>query len=589
MSPQPWSSLRPRAMSLRTLFTDAAAAAHGHEFSCPSTVVAGCLSSLSSLASTAAMAVEASQTPPNPRISLTSSAASVDIESASPARKTARTKSSFHLAQPPPNAHNIHRHRHSFKPSRALIVQVQKLSSSARPLPIFNVLPAAVFGSHKLRKMGQSFKHAVGRQDIIFVGGEQYTAGENEEDDDDEISTRNILASLSTCLKQMPDGKTTKASVVRTPEGLEWAVAPLPNGGYEFLAHDPEGTTHVARWCPKKVSSRRRSYQTALQPSTAPELDERRFQFSMYNHVTRRRPILAFMNRQNIDVFDQHPGPTVSSLPTSPATTPPGSSSSNDHPFGFQKPQHEPAASGENVSDRLRAVIIVTGIWVALKEGYATNNYRDVDSLSSPLALSFDSVSRSSFSASRPSLSCRNPTYPPQPQRSSSSAEPPSAKKLSRHGSLLGTPAGTINATPSTAAGQVRRAQSLGNAATLVTDNPIMNRRSRTFGPSSIPKLSTNNGNASGSSASFLETRTPSPEAHAIIGCVPKGLLPSLRQNAAPPLDRPPQRSASTRRVTRATLMRPDSPVDLKRSVSLKRKPGFRATVLNLFRRSEAS
>ncbi|RPB11906.1 hypothetical protein P167DRAFT_181178 [Morchella conica CCBAS932] len=368
-------------MSFLTLFTANAAAAHGHEFSSPTSP------SPSGLASCALqmLSPNAQQSPrapittvPVPAPVAVSSPIFEEIPTTSPPppppKKLPRSKTSYHLAQPPPGSH------HTFKPSRSLVVQLQKLSNITRPLPTLDVLPASVFAPRLKRKLGKFFGNGVGMQDLVFLSSEDF-GDEDEDDDEDSLNARQVVASVSSGYRKMDgeDGKGSRITVIQLSSGPQWEVSTTAAGGYELVAHEEDGGILMARWNPKSVNPRRRSYQTTKSETGE---EEKKFQFSLVNPNSRKHPILGCLTKQTIEVNDTYPLPSITSplgSPlASPATTPPHSrpgTPTTSSPLGvaFQ-------ISDERVmvktSEHLRSLMLVSGIWIALREGLVASSMR---------------------------------------------------------------------------------------------------------------------------------------------------------------------------------------------------------------------
>lgn len=340
-------------MSFLTLFTADAAAAHGHEFSRPK--------------STPLQMSHQAHGLPN----ATSPAPALVIEtSPPPPRKLLRSKTSYHLAQPPPGSH------HS---SGSLVMQLQKLSNFTRPLPTFDVLPAFVFAPRLKRKVGKFFNHCVGAQDLVFLTSEDF-----EDDDEESLSSRHMVASVSVEYKKVhgEEGKGSKITVIRLDNGPQWEISQTSSGGYEFVAHEDSGNVLVARWNPKPATPRRRSYQTQI--SDSGDDGEKKFQFSLVDPNSKKHPILGHLAKQTIEINDRYPLPSMSSSLTSPTTTPPQSrpsSLADVSPLGSTLQSTDEKVMVKT-SEHVRALILVSGIWVALREGLVTSNIRSDEPLS---------------------------------------------------------------------------------------------------------------------------------------------------------------------------------------------------------------
>lgn len=338
-------------MSFLTLFTADAAAAHGHEFSRPKSTPLRMSHQVDGLSKTAssvpATVLEDTVLSPPPSLP----------------RKLLRPKTSYHLAQPPPASH------HS---AGSLVVQLQKLSNFSRPLPTLDVLSACAFAPRLRRKVGKFFKHGVGTQDLVFLASEDFG-----DDDEESLRSRHMVASVSVEYKKAhgEEGKGSKVTVIRLDNGPQWEISQTSSGGYEFVAHEDNGNVLVARWNPRSAGTRRRSYQTQASDS---DDGERKFQFSIVNPNSKKHPILGYLAKQTIEIIDRYPLPSISSPLASPATTPPQSRPGS--PVGTSHPEAAFQLTDERAmvktSDHMRALILVSGIWVALREGLVASNIR---------------------------------------------------------------------------------------------------------------------------------------------------------------------------------------------------------------------
>lgn len=444
-------------MSFLTLFTANAAAAHGHEFSGPSSP-----SRTSSTPYALQMMSPNAQLHKPPASVPTTVYEDITTPSPPPPKKLPRSKTSYHLAQPPPGSH------HSFKPSRSLVVQLQKLSNFTRPLPTLDVLPASVFAPRLKRKLGKFFKNGVGMQDLVFLSSEDF--GDEDEDDEESLSARHVVASVSAGFRKIDgeEGKGSKITIIRLDSGPQWEVSQTAAGGYEFVAYEDDGNMLMARWNPKGPNSRRRSYQTTNSDNNGDE--DKKFQFSLVNPNSRRHPILGCLTKQTIEINDHYPLPSMASPLASPATTPPQSRSGSPvsmSPLGvaFQ-------LSDERVmvktSEHMRVLMLVSGIWVALREGLVTSNMRLDEPLSPTCTFSPSSSlfpnSRLSSTYVRPTITARSVSDP----TAKSVFDDPTIRRPTRAATLL-THSATTNShrhsappgAPETTAAP-RRANSLG-------------------------------------------------------------------------------------------------------------------------------
>ena len=431
--------------------------------------------------------------------------------------KPPRTKTAYHLAQPPPSAHLLH--RHSLKPSRNLVVQLQRLSNTTRPVPTLDVLPASIFASRLKATCGRFFKHGVGSQDLVFLTSEEYGSGDEDDDDADEdgsngLNSRQVVATVSQNYKKVPlaageDGKGGSGGMARIPairleSGPPWEVTQTASGGYEFSAYQEDGSVVTARWNPRGVGTtagRRRSSQTQSsnsEDSTA----ERRFQFTLVNPDSRKHPIIATLVKQTIEINDHYPAANL----TSPVTTPTHSRSSS--------PVHDaPSSPGSEerlyikTSDYIRMLILASGIWVALREGLASSNSLSPND-AAPLSPTFGSTGRLSPNPATTTFSTATANPPRTAGRSSSCPVGPDVTfDETPHSRLMRS--GTMHTHQ--AAASARHTPGPGDHH---TQTPTPPRRSFSTGPPTRPRSTT----ASHILRSLSSTsRTPSPTPRADI------------------------------------------------------------------------
>lgn len=348
-------------------------------------------------------------------------------------RRPPRKKASYALAVPPPSAH-----RH-LSGDRALIVQVQRLSNASRPIPIFDAVPASIFQS-KLKKVHNCFKHGLGLHDIALVTSEEYEGHDDDDDQSDEGHQRRVVATISQIVRKglYADEGRYKMTVFSQEDGRQWEASPLASGGYEFVSVDEDGFMRVAKWLPKSSLPRRRSYQ--VRPDAEPS--ERKFHFSITDKVTGKRPIVAWMNGQKVDILERHPG-SQGDLKDSPLQSPCASADEYGSPLSRQSTPEETEFSA--LPESLRLFIITTGIWVTLREnaGPSTAARTDIEVPMSPSTLNIrNSLNGRPTSLQFPPSSTPSPLQ--SPQKELSSFDDSFSKRVHRRGTLLAHKTTTI-------------------------------------------------------------------------------------------------------------------------------------------------
>ncbi|KAJ5544936.1 hypothetical protein N7535_006677 [Penicillium sp. DV-2018c] len=281
---------------------------------------------------------------------------------ASTARKS-RPKTSYQFAHPASHA----RHKR-FKIRPKLLIQLQQVSQTPRPLPVVDVLPSTSYIPLIARKFPAIYRtrNGLGPYDLIVVISDQYERPgdriperqvSSEDEDEDH---REVVATI--CQKSQEDARLKGKAEICLNFGPVWDASPLSTGSYEFVAQTDSGM-QVVRWALRSGRSRR---MTAPSGTSSRE-DGKRFTFSVIDPTTRRHPVLASMTRNKLEVNDEYS--TAVRGGTGPATPSSGMSvvsdaSDGETPFG---------ATSVTLDDGLRTLIITTGIWVAFREGWSDN------------------------------------------------------------------------------------------------------------------------------------------------------------------------------------------------------------------------
>ncbi|KAI9882216.1 MAG: hypothetical protein M1823_006039 [Watsoniomyces obsoletus] len=316
---------------------------------------------------------------------------SPDAQRTSSGRTPPRSKTSFHLAHPPPSF--INRQRLGLRPR--LLLQLQRVSAASRPAPAFDVVPSTILPPSLARGLPSSFrgKDRLGPDDLVVMTSEGYSSrapspsmtAEVDDSSQGSSDTRRVVATI--CQRRKDGGARQGKAEICLAHGPMWEATPLTNGGYELVAMDEHGLKTVARWVPRSPPMKRTMTTGSKTSLPSPGRDDRRFNFSLINPNSRRHPIIASMTRSSIDVSDAYPtsAPPATPSPQTPASTAPSQTS-------FFEPV--PDSNLIQTDDRLRTLILMTGIWVAFREGWSDSfHYHD------PLAVSGSAASTSAPAA----------------------------------------------------------------------------------------------------------------------------------------------------------------------------------------------
>lgn len=291
------------------------------------------------------------------------------------------TQTLFQLAHPAPlSKHKI------LRLHTTLLLQLQQISEASRPVPALDVLPSAVFAPRLAKRCSRVLhgRNGLGHNDLVIVTSQTYDGLSRSEaagaglDGNETCDDREVVAAI--CPFKKEEGGDQGKAEIRLNYGSSWLASPLLNGIYEFVSTDECGVIRTARWVPRYCKGRRRATtgQDLYEGSLS---NEKTFGFSIVNPDSRRHAIIATLNRHSINIRDQYP------VQVSISTTSQISASSTTDPVPMGHPSLDlPSSPDENLVDtdeHLRTLIVVSGIWVAFREGYS-QYFRYRDSFSSP-------------------------------------------------------------------------------------------------------------------------------------------------------------------------------------------------------------
>ncbi|PWY87609.1 hypothetical protein BO70DRAFT_332639 [Aspergillus heteromorphus CBS 117.55] len=276
-------------------------------------------------------------------------------------KQSSRPKTSYQLAHPA--AHARHR-RLKLRPK--LLLQLQQVSQTPRPLPVLDVLPSTVFLPRLARKFPTIFrgKKGLGPNDLVVVASDLYDSAPGNTADrypgsDDESGEREVVATICQLFKD--DALSKGKAEICLNHGPVWEATPLANGCYEFVANTDHGV-QVLRWVLRGAKTRR----VSAPPGNPMQEDTKRFTFSVINPNTRRHPVIATMSRNYLEVYDEYSMPTNCGLAHSPNSAMSVISDSSEIDDLFDRKVM--------VTDKdLRMLIVITSIWVAFREGWSHN------------------------------------------------------------------------------------------------------------------------------------------------------------------------------------------------------------------------
>ncbi|MCJ1397855.1 hypothetical protein MMC11_001051 [Xylographa trunciseda] len=284
-------------------------------------------------------------------------------------RTAQRTVSSFQLAHPPPAT----KHKQRRKARSSVLLQLRQISETRNPVPAFEVLPSALFAPRLLRHFPRLLngRKNLAAHDLVVVNSQEYGSSgkENraEEDSDcDQYDSREVIGVI--CPSTKTDQESKDKATIFLDQNSAWTASPMANGGYEFTSIGSQGLTMKARWIPKVPKHK----HGASEPSRSSSFERdpnRKFRFTVMNPESRRHPIIGFMDRHSIIVQDQW------LVPSTPSATPMPNSPATHQLQPLQQCYFEERLLEPDVlnttDDHLKTIVLITGIWVAIMEGWS--------------------------------------------------------------------------------------------------------------------------------------------------------------------------------------------------------------------------
>ncbi|QVM06963.1 hypothetical protein D8B26_001669 [Coccidioides posadasii str. Silveira] len=270
----------------------------------------------------------------------------------SPRRKhTNRSKTSFRFAHPPPSGHR----RLRIRPR--LLLQLQHVSQTSRPISALDVIPSSLFGTRSTRRVSNPHRgrDRIGPNDLLIIPSDSYGPLDNEQRNSFDVHG-DLVAVLGQSRKE---GSKSKGLVdICIDQGGLWEATPISNNVYEFTHTGENGLRKCVRWVLRGKENR-----NSMGLGAGGEQDGKRYIFSMIDPTSRRHPVIAWMTRNGIDVLDRYSLTSGSTRSRSASISAPSSNAKLSTPVSDR--------SVTETEDWLRTLIIVTGIWVALREGWS--------------------------------------------------------------------------------------------------------------------------------------------------------------------------------------------------------------------------
>ena len=278
-----------------------------------------------------------------------------------------KTRSEYRLAHPPPRSKRQQRLR--IRPK--VLLQLQQVSDASHARPFIDVVQSVFHVSHLPARVQHNVKaaHELGADDLAIVYNEAYNGARVQ---DEHLGGKSVRkeGAIPTAVATVRRSRSRQGEAVSVSihmyDGDSWVVSRLANGTYELTSERGEGEKMLARWVPKRKTVGRQ--RAGSNGSTEQPPNSGVFTFSIIDPNARRHPILANLSPSHIDISDQVSKP--------PPLSPSYSSQSyldSPNPDQTNKIEEEDYKQPIPISCSLKLFIAVSGIWVALNEGFSPN------------------------------------------------------------------------------------------------------------------------------------------------------------------------------------------------------------------------
>ena len=320
--------------------------------------------------------------------------------------KALKPKTIYSLAYPHPTRwQKLH-----IRPRKYLQLQ-QWIDNSSRPVPAYEIVPATCFSTvsrkanAKFQRMSR-WRNCFGPDEMFVTRAGDYTSAANAAALADTASSSSdestssivqdpgaaVAAICAVSARRRNDGVVAELAL---DDETVWEATPIANGGgYEFTWTDEHGLRRMVRWVARgsksKPRQRRSGSWAGITQTSGKEIHaavndravaEKRFIFSIIDPHSRRHPVVASLTNSCMEVYDSYTQPTPK---LSSNNGPSSSDLAKESDCNAETQKLADSTDGESVlstsssplhhtDEQTRKLILVSGIWVALQEGWSPN------------------------------------------------------------------------------------------------------------------------------------------------------------------------------------------------------------------------
>lgn len=239
------------------------------------------------------------------------------------------------LAHPPPLTSPTLR-------SAKLLLQLQEVRPTSRPRPAFEIVPAASLVPKLFRRSSRIVreKTGYGTDDMLILHAEDYekpVTSHKRDNTEEDYSSRTHYGAICHHLVPQPHGdKALKETELHLADGTTWKAQYISSTCYEFTLQT-EGEDHtVVRWTSRISGTSTRSRRSSQRRTLS---TRKRFIFTLMDGET-RHPALGAL-QDELSIFDTY------------------------------RISHGENTEIVTISEQLRSLMLVSGVWVIFMENWS--------------------------------------------------------------------------------------------------------------------------------------------------------------------------------------------------------------------------
>ena len=285
--------------------------------------------------------------------------------------KTKRPRTTYNIARPPPSGGTV-----SKIPLRPkVLLQLQKVAPNIRSVPAFEVLSAAAFAFKTGRTISSLCRGRtrIRPEDLIVLQDQDYPSNIASPIEPKKRNSQHIVGVI--CRRKGEGKGSSPHTEICLEDGTMWEASAMSNGGYEFVSHQEHGLISTSRWV-RKQSAILNNKSSAPSANTAEQkLEDRAFIFTKITPNMRQHPIVGSISRAKLDVYQHYNVPQVPSVDRIPGSARPARPSRYSSSTSFGDLEDVGGSPPIVTESSLHDLILVSGIWVAFREGWS-NTFR---------------------------------------------------------------------------------------------------------------------------------------------------------------------------------------------------------------------